>query len=143
MPLLDIRFTSLHHNRNEENNLKYSEFLASFTYVPKALSTLSELLVKYDQQSTVAASFLLPREQKNSFINLPARVFGAVPNSFEFIMHPSMLKHYEDHVCLSVVHISNLEQTTRCQSSSDQWYEARKLRISSEISCKIYSPDQE
>ncbi|CAF4384778.1 unnamed protein product, partial [Adineta steineri] len=31
VPLPDIRFTSLGHNRNEEKNLKYSQFLADCT----------------------------------------------------------------------------------------------------------------
>ncbi|CAF4307748.1 unnamed protein product [Rotaria magnacalcarata] len=42
-----------------------------------------------------------------------------------------MLKYYKDHVYLLPIQISNLEQITRGQSSSDQWHEARKLRISS------------
>lgn len=71
VPLLDIRFTCLYHNKSEENNLKYSQFLASYTYVPKASATLNQLLIKYDQKSTAAVFFLLPREDKlNSLIFL-------------------------------------------------------------------------
>ncbi|CAF4896125.1 unnamed protein product, partial [Rotaria socialis] len=57
VPLLNIRFTRLHHNRSEEKNLKYSKFLANYTYVPKASTTLNQLLIKYDQQSSAAAFF--------------------------------------------------------------------------------------
>ncbi|CAF2150816.1 unnamed protein product [Rotaria magnacalcarata] len=131
VPLLNIRFTRLHHNRNEEKNLKYSKFFANYTYAPKASTTLNQLLIKYDQQSSAAAFFLLPGEDKNSFISLPARIIGAVPNSLDFILNSLMLKYYKDHVYLLPIQISNLEQITRGQSSSDQWHEARKLRISS------------
>ena len=128
VPLLYIRFTCLHHNRSEEKNSKYSQFLANYAYVPKASTTLNQLLIKYDQQSTAAAYFLLPRQDKNPFINLPARVAGEVINSLDFIFDPLMLKFYENHVYL--------EQASRGQLSSNQLCEARKLRISGEKYCK-------
>lgn len=145
VPLLNIRFTCLHHSRSEENNSKYSQFLADYTYVPKASTTLNQLLIKYDQQSTAAAYFLLPRQDKNPFINLPARVFGGVINSLDLIFDPLTLKFYEDHVYLSTIQISYLEQVTRGQSSSNEWCEARKLRISGENCCKylLNKSDQE
>ncbi|CAF4207975.1 unnamed protein product, partial [Adineta steineri] len=95
---------------------------AYYTYVPKASTTLNQLLIKYGQKSSAAAFFLLPREDKNSFINLPARVIGAVSNSPNFILNSLMLKFYQDHVYLLPSQISNLEEITHGQSSSDQWY---------------------
>ncbi|CAF3710264.1 unnamed protein product [Rotaria socialis] len=113
VPLLNIRFTRLHHNRNEEKNLKYSKFLANYTYVPKVSTTLNQRLIKYDQQSSAATFFLLPGEDKISFINLPARIIGTVPNSLNFVLNSLMLKYYKHHVYRSPIQISNLEQITR------------------------------
>jgi hypothetical protein len=130
VPLLGIRFTNLYHNRQEEKTLKYSEFLANYTDVPQASKTLNDLLIKYDQQSNAAAFFLL-FEDKGSFIKLPARVIGAVPSYVNYITNPMLLKYYQDYIQLSDVQIHDLEESTRGQSTSDRWSNARKLRISS------------
>ncbi|CAF3869343.1 unnamed protein product [Rotaria sp. Silwood1] len=78
IPLLDIRFTCLQHNRVEEKMSKYWKFLEEYSYVPAATTTLRRLLLKYDQQSTAAACFLLPQQTTTSFITLPARVVDQV-----------------------------------------------------------------
>ncbi|CAF3438753.1 unnamed protein product [Rotaria sp. Silwood2] len=78
IPLLDIRFTCLQHNRVEEKKSKYWKFLEEYSYVPAATTTLRRLLLKYDQQSNAAACFLLPQQTTTSFITLPARVVDQV-----------------------------------------------------------------
>jgi hypothetical protein len=133
VPLLDIRFTCLYHNRQEEKNLKYTEFLANHTYVPKASKTLNDLLIKHEQQSSAAAFFLLSHEEKNLFINLPARVIGAALNYVDYITDPLLVKYFKDYIHVSGIEASNLEEITRGQSASDEWNKARKIRISSKI----------
>ena len=51
-------------NRSEEKSSKYSEFLADYTDVPKASVSLIQLLIKYDQQATVAAFFFYRVKRK-------------------------------------------------------------------------------
>ncbi len=91
--------------------------------MPQASKTLNDLLIIYDQQSSAAAFFLLC-EDKNSFIKLPARVIGAVPNYVNHITNPMLLKYYEDNIQLSDIQIYNLEESTRGQSTSDEWNKA-------------------
>jgi hypothetical protein len=78
VPLLNIRFTCLQHNKIEEKTSKNSQFLEEHTYVPSATTTLRQLLLKYDQQSTAAACYLLPQQTTTPSITLPARVIGQV-----------------------------------------------------------------
>ena len=105
--------------------------------MPQASKTLNDLLIKYDQQSSAAAFFLL-YEIKNSFIKLPARVIGAVPNYLNRITNPMLSKYYEENIQLSDIQIYKLEESTRGQSSSDEWSKARKLRISSKSFLSFY-----
>ena len=77
--LLDINFTCLKHSKAEENKPKYLQFLQTDIHVPEATTTLRQLLVKYNQQSTAAASILLPQPALIRFIPLPARVISEVP----------------------------------------------------------------
>ncbi|CAF4098309.1 unnamed protein product [Rotaria sp. Silwood2] len=79
MNVLDIKFTSLHHDKTEEDKPKYLKFLQSDTHVPEATATLRQLLIKYDQQNTAAASIILPQEAIAGRIPLPARVVTEVP----------------------------------------------------------------
>jgi hypothetical protein len=78
--LLDITFTCLKHNKTEEVKPKYLQFLQTDVHVPEATTTLRQLLVKYNQQSTAAASLLLPQPSITCFIPLPARVITEVPS---------------------------------------------------------------
>ena len=59
--LLNIKFFSLKHNKSEETKPKYLQFLQSDVLVPDVTTHLRQLLVKYNQQSTAAASILLPQ----------------------------------------------------------------------------------
>ncbi|CAF5057136.1 unnamed protein product [Rotaria sp. Silwood1] len=70
----EIKFFALKHNKDEENKPKYLQFLQTDVHIPEATTTLCRLLVKYNQQSTAAASILLPRSNSIRFIPLPARV---------------------------------------------------------------------
>ncbi len=81
MNLLDIHFTCLNHNKTEEHKPKYLEFLQTDVYVPEATTTLRQLLVKYNQETTEAASILLPQPAVVSRIPLPARVITQIPSS--------------------------------------------------------------
>ncbi|CAF3413049.1 unnamed protein product [Rotaria sp. Silwood2] len=72
--VLDINFISVKHDKNEEEKPQYLHFLETDVHVPEATTTLRQLLVKYNQQSIAAASFLLPQPNLASFIPLPARV---------------------------------------------------------------------
>jgi len=72
--LLDINFTFLNHDKVEERKPQYLQFLQKDVHVPEATTTLRQLLVKYNQQATAAASFLLPQPAPDRFIPLPARV---------------------------------------------------------------------
>jgi hypothetical protein len=75
--LLNINFFSLKHNKSEETKPKYLQFLESDVFVPDATTSLRQLLVKYNQQSTAAASILLPQPASVPFIPLPTRVVTA------------------------------------------------------------------
>ncbi|CAF1466352.1 unnamed protein product [Rotaria sordida] len=78
MNVLDIKFTSLQHNKVEEDKPKYLKFLQSDIHIPEATATLRQLLIKYDQQNIAAASILLPQQVVASRIPLPARVITQV-----------------------------------------------------------------
>jgi len=79
--ILDINFTSLKHNKEEDDKPKYLKFLESDIHIPEATATLRQLLIKYDQQSTAVASILLPRPVTDGRIPLPARVINQGPLS--------------------------------------------------------------
>ena len=78
MNILDIKFTSLRHNK-EEDKPKYLKFLESNIHIPEATTTLCQLLIKYNQQSTAAASILLPQHVTDARIPRPARVINQGP----------------------------------------------------------------
>ena len=80
MNLLDIKFTYLKHNKADEDKPKYLQFLQTDIHVPEATTTLCQLLVKYNQQATAAASILLPQPERIRFIPLPARVITEAPS---------------------------------------------------------------
>ncbi|CAF5138744.1 unnamed protein product, partial [Rotaria sp. Silwood1] len=81
MNILHIKFTSLRHNKEEEDKPKYLKFLESDIHIPEATTTLRQLLIKYNQQSTAVGSILLPRHVTDSRIPLPARVINQDPLS--------------------------------------------------------------
>ncbi len=129
--LLDINFFSLKHNKAEESQPKYLQFLQTDVHVPAATTTLRQLLVKYNQQSTAAASILLPQPAAVRFIPLPARVISEATPPPYHSTRLSTFKYYMEHVYLSPTQISTLEENTRRQSSSIDWYDARRRRITS------------
>ncbi|CAF4519710.1 unnamed protein product, partial [Rotaria magnacalcarata] len=59
MNILDINFTSLRHNKEEEDKPKYLKFLESDIHISEATTTLRQLLIKYNQQNIAVASILL------------------------------------------------------------------------------------
>ncbi|CAF3436763.1 unnamed protein product, partial [Rotaria sp. Silwood2] len=81
--LLNVNLFSLKQNKSEETQPKYLQFLQSDVHVPEAITSLRQLLVKYNQQSTAAASILLPQPVSIPFIPLPTRVVteAALPPS--------------------------------------------------------------
>lgn len=131
--LLDINFFSLKHNKAEENQPKYLQFLQTDIYIPTATTTLRQLLVKYNQQSTAAASIRLSQPAHVRFISLPARVItGPIPPPYSSTRSPAF-KYYMEHIYLSPIQISVLEETTKGQSTSVDWFDARRRRITSRI----------
>ncbi|CAF2776079.1 unnamed protein product [Rotaria sp. Silwood2] len=78
MNILDINFTSLRHNKEEEDKSKYLKFLKSDIHISEATTTLRQLLIKYNQQSTAVASITLPRHVTDGRIPLSARVINQV-----------------------------------------------------------------
>ncbi|CAF2159589.1 unnamed protein product [Rotaria magnacalcarata] len=74
--LLDINFYSLQHNKAIDSKPKYLQFLQTDVHVPEVTTTLQQLLVKYNQQSTAAAAALLPQPASIPFIPLPIRVIS-------------------------------------------------------------------
>jgi len=68
--LLDINFFSLKHNKAEQRQPKYLKFLQTDVHVPEAITTLCQLLVKYKQQSTAAASIRLYHFLRVLLLNL-------------------------------------------------------------------------
>ncbi|CAF1434443.1 unnamed protein product [Rotaria magnacalcarata] len=129
--LLDINFYSLQHNKAIDSKPKYLQFLQTDVHVPEVTTTLQQLLVKYNQQSTAAAAALLPQPASIPFIPLPIRVISEAAPPLHHSTRSSAFKYYMDHIYLSATQISALEENTRGQSSSVDWHEARRYRITS------------
>ncbi|CAF3317820.1 unnamed protein product [Rotaria sp. Silwood2] len=72
--LLDINFTSMKHDKTEEEKPKCLQFLRTDIYIPEATTALRELLIKYGQQTIAAASLILPQQVAISRISIPPRV---------------------------------------------------------------------
>ncbi|CAF3857030.1 unnamed protein product [Rotaria sp. Silwood1] len=108
----------------------YLQFLNEYTYVPGAEACIRQLLIKYKQESIAAALSLLPQQASSSFITIPARVIAQDLFPSQDSIAPLLIKYYHEKIYLSLDQISILEQTTRGQCCSEQWYEARRLRIS-------------
>ncbi|CAM4988010.1 unnamed protein product, partial [Rotaria socialis] len=131
--LLDINFSCLQHDKTQQQKPNYLQFLNNYTYVPGATDCLHQLLVKYKQHSSVAASFLFVQETSPSFIPLPARIVAQDLSLSQDLTDPAVIKYYYEKVHLSLHQVTALEQTTRGQSSSERWHEARRMRISDGI----------
>ncbi|CAF1445300.1 unnamed protein product [Rotaria magnacalcarata] len=133
MNILDINFTSLRHNKEEENKPKYLKFLESDIHISEATTTLRQLFIKYNQQNIAVASILLLRHVSDGRIPLPACVINQGPLSLSLQQNltSAMFKYYMEHIYLTTSQISILEENTICQASSNSWHEARQYRISS------------
>ncbi|CAF3376986.1 unnamed protein product [Rotaria socialis] len=123
----------LQHDKTQQQKPNYLQFLNNYTYVPGATDCLHQLLVKYKQHSSVAASFLFVQETSPSFIPLPARIVAQDLSLSQDLTDPAVIKYYYEKVHLSLHQVTALEQTTRGQSSSERWHEARRMRISDGI----------
>ncbi|CAF4135127.1 unnamed protein product, partial [Adineta steineri] len=129
--LLDIDFGYLQHNVKNQESPQYLTFLKDYTYVPRAERTLQQLLGKYNQKSTIAASFFLSEQSSNAHLPLPGRVVSQCSAAFDFSTQPSMIKYYYEKIHVSCNEISMIEIATRGQSACTQWYKEREVRISS------------
>ncbi|CAF3184230.1 unnamed protein product [Rotaria socialis] len=130
VPLSSIDFGCLQHDTTEQQTPQYAKFLKDYIYVSGAQRALHQLLIKYNQDLNIAASFFLSQQEPTSFIALPGRVVTQTSVSFDYSVDLSIVKHYYDNIHLSSTQISILEQATRGQSSCSQWHKERKFRIS-------------
>ena len=95
--------------------------------------------MKYCQQSTAAASNLLPEPDLVHFISFPAHVITEVPLPPKEYLSLSMFKYYMERIYVMPTKISLLEENTRDQSSSAHWHKARQYCITNKtIHLKIF-----
>jgi hypothetical protein len=89
--LLDINFTSMNHDKSEEEKPKYLQFLNSDIYIPEASTVLTQLLIKYDQRSLGAANLLLPKQAAITRIPLPSRIVAQIslPEAIQDLTSPN------------------------------------------------------
>ncbi|CAM4910769.1 unnamed protein product [Rotaria socialis] len=146
VPLSSIDFGCLQHDTTEQQTPQYAKFLKDYIYVSGAQRALHQLLIKYNQDLNIAASFFLSQQEPTSFIALPGRVVTQTSVSFDYSVDLSIVKHYYDNIHLSSTQISILEQATRGQSSCSQWHKERKFRISGGIFNRqndhVYAPSR-
>lgn len=89
MNILDIKFTHLQHNKEEEDQPKYLKFLESDIHIPEATTTLQQLLIKYGQQNTAAASTILPQKVIAGRIPFPVRVITQATPPQSLLQNPT------------------------------------------------------
>ncbi|CAF1654234.1 unnamed protein product, partial [Adineta ricciae] len=130
--LLDINFTRMNHDKNEDEKPKYLQFLTSDIYIPEASTVLSRLLIKYDQRALGAVNLLLPKQAAVTRIPLPSRIIAQTSSP---VVLPDLalniFKYYMDHIDILCNEIDALEKHTQGQASCADWHEARRKRISS------------
>ncbi|CAF1538171.1 unnamed protein product [Adineta ricciae] len=127
--LQDIDFGCLRHGMTSQESPQYLTFLKDYTFVPRAETTLQQLLVKYNQESTIAASFFVSEQPSSADSPLPGRVVSQSPVAFDFSTDPSIIQYYYEKIHVSSNEISKIEIATRGQAACAQWFKDRKIRI--------------
>ncbi|CAF1621492.1 unnamed protein product [Adineta ricciae] len=136
--LQDIDFGCLRHGMTSQESPQYLTFLKDYTFVPRAETTLQQLLVKYNQESTIAASFFVSEQPSSADSPLPGRVVSQSPVAFDFSTDPSIIQYYYEKIHVSSNEISKIEIATRGQAACAQWFKDRKIRILVNICTSTY-----
>ncbi|CAF1590996.1 unnamed protein product, partial [Didymodactylos carnosus] len=135
--LLEIGFTSLNHNKQEQQTPQYVRFLAEYPDVPEAKGKLAQILVENKENQCAAALLFLIQPPDIPFITVPARVSTQTSSQVFSSLSPALKSTFINHIFLTNTQIFELERAIQGQSSSTIWHDARRVRISGTTISKI------
>ncbi|CAF1333865.1 unnamed protein product [Rotaria sp. Silwood1] len=78
----------------EEDKPKYLQLLQTDMSLPEASTSLRQLLLKYNLESTAAGIIVLPKPTLTHFIPIPARITGQISSPPCQYLTSSISKYY-------------------------------------------------